>query len=201
MVSASETKMLAESAHFPWRSHLQSRVNHRPKSFAAGEMRRPAAVLVPIVEREEPALLLTKRTEHLPTHAGQVCFPGGRFHEGDESLTATALREFAEETGVPQAYIEIAGFLDPHETANSGFLILPVVGFLRADYRLSPDASEVAEAFEAPLSALFDPKNKGRMRLERDGVIREFETIAYNGHIIWGATQMMIANLKERLKD
>jgi 8-oxo-dGTP pyrophosphatase MutT (NUDIX family) len=161
---------------------------------------RPAAVLVPVIERPEPTLLFTRRTEHLPSHAGQISFPGGRFHAGDASLTQTALRETEEEIGVAPAAIDLAGFLDAYETLNSGFMILPVVGFLKPDYVLSPNESEVAEVFEAPLDFLIAPKNHGLRRLERGGVMREFFAIEYRGHTIWGATAAMIVNLSERLR-
>lgn len=161
---------------------------------------RPAAVLVPVIERDEPTLLFTRRTEEMPSHAGQISFPGGRFHAEDSSLTATALRETEEEIGIGPSAVELAGFLDAYETLNSGFMILPVVGFLKPGYVLSPNAREVAEVFEVPLGFLIDPKNHGLRRLERGGVVREFFAIEYRGHTIWGATAAMIVNLSERLR-
>ena len=89
---------------------------------------------------------------------------------------------------------------DAYETLNSGFMILPVVGFLKPDYVLSPNESEVAEVFEAPLSYLIDPRNHGTRHLERGGIMREFFAIEYGGHTIWGATAAMIVNLAERLR-
>jgi 8-oxo-dGTP pyrophosphatase MutT (NUDIX family) len=160
---------------------------------------RPAAVLVPIVDRGELNLLFTRRTEHLPSHAGQICFPGGRVHADDATLVRTALREMEEEIGLPPDQVEIAGFLDSYETLNTGFAICPVVGFLRDDFLLSVNPHEVAEVFEAPLAYILDPKNQLRRSLERDGVLREFYAIDYAGHTIWGATAAMIVNLSERL--
>jgi 8-oxo-dGTP pyrophosphatase MutT (NUDIX family) len=180
---------------------LQASLNRKPGELSLVDTLRPAAVLVPIVDRVEPAVLLTLRTEHLPTHAGQVSFPGGRFHNTDTSLTETALREFAEETGIDRQFVELAGYLDFHETVNSGFVILPVVGFVREDFELRIDPHEVAEVFEVPLGFLLDPKNRARGRIERDGVIREFDTIQFGAHTIWGATAAMIVNLSERLND
>ncbi len=183
------------------REHIRAALLTAPRDFAAlCPPLRPAAVLVPVIERDEPTLLFTRRTEHLPTHAGQISFPGGRYHAEDASLTATALREVEEEIGIGASSIEIAGFLDAHETLNSGFMILPVVGFLQADYRLSPNEEEVAEVFEAPLSFLIDPKNHELKSVERFGVVREFHSINFNGQIIWGATAAMIVNLSERLR-
>jgi 8-oxo-dGTP pyrophosphatase MutT (NUDIX family) len=160
---------------------------------------RPAAVMVPVVERAEPTLLFTRRTEHLPSHAGQICFPGGRYHRDDKSLIETALREMEEEIGVAPGAIELAGFLDAYETLNTGFLILPVVGFLSPDYVLALNAGEVAEVFEAPLAYMIDPKNREWKSVVRDGVKREFHAITFGGHTIWGATAAMIVNLADRL--
>ncbi len=184
-----------------WREHIRARLSREPSEEALRKALRPAAVLIPFVSREEPFILLTKRTDDMPTHAGQVCFPGGRFHQEDASFTATALREFEEETGIARSSVEVAGYLDPFETANSGFLILPVVGFLPPDYKLSFNAREVADVFEAPLSFLMDSNNRGRMVLERAGTRREFVTIEFRGHTIWGATASMLFNLEQRLKS
>ena len=191
----------ASEAGFAWRARIAARLDQTPQELKLSGDMRPAAVLVPIVERAEPTVLLTLRTEHLPTHAGQVSFPGGRFHVSDASLTETALRELEEEIGISRSLIELAGYLDFHETVNSGFLILPVVGFVREDFALRVDVHEVAEVFEVPLDFLLDPKNRVRMRAERGGVIREFDTIQFGTHTIWGATAAMIVNLSERLRD
>jgi 8-oxo-dGTP pyrophosphatase MutT (NUDIX family) len=200
MVSAGERNMRGDT-RLPWRERMRARLSPKPSESELRKAARPAAVLVPVVERAEPAVLLTKRTDEMPTHAGQVCFPGGRFHADDVSFTATALREFEEETGIARATVEIAGYLDPFETANSGFLILPVVGFLRPGFLLEVNAQEVAEVFEVPLSFLMDAKNRGRMIQERAGIAREFVTIEFGGHTIWGATAAMLFNLSERLRD
>lgn len=197
MVSAST----ATDAGAFWRARIAARLDRTPQELKLAANMRPAAVLVPIVDRAEPTVLLTLRTEHLPTHAGQVSFPGGRFHASDASLTETALRELEEEIGISRASIELAGYLDVHETVNSGFLILPVVGFVREDFTLRVDPDEVAEVFEAPLDFLLDPKNRVRMRAERGGVMREFDTIQFGTHMIWGATAAMIADLSKRLRD
>ena len=170
-----------------------------PPLRASDPSLRPAAVLMPIVERDEPSVLFTRRTEHLPSHAGQICFPGGRYHPDDKTLIQTALREVEEEIGLPPATVEVAGFLDSHETLNTGFAILPVVGFLRADFLLLVNAQEVAEVFEAPLAYILDPNNHVRRTVEREGVMREFYAIDYGTHTIWGATAAMIVNLSERL--
>ena len=159
----------------------------------------PAAVLVPIVKRREPTVLLTTRTDHLPRHAGQVSFPGGRAHAGDISLVETALRETQEETGIDPSFVTILGFLDAYET-GTGYAILPVVALLAEGFALSPDANEVAHIFEVPLAFVFDPANRKKNSREFQGRTRTFYSFTYDGQYIWGATAAMLVNLCERLK-
>ena len=182
-----------------WRARIQSRLDAVPSELSLRKTLKPAAILLPIIEREEPSILLTKRSQEMPTHAGQISFPGGRVHAGDGSLIETALRELHEETGIEREFVDIAGFLDPYETVNSGFMILPVVGFVREGFRLAVNPREVAEVFEVPLDYLCDPNNRSRMSVERQGVLREFHTIPFGEHTIWGATAEMILNLSGRL--
>ena len=182
-----------------WRARIESRLDRTPSELRLGQTLKPAAILLPIIEREEPSILLTKRSENMPTHAGQISFPGGRVHAGDESLVDTALRELEEETGIGRKFVAVGGFLDPYETVNSGFMILPVVGFVREGFTLRVNTHEVAEVFEVPLDYLCDPRNRSRMSVERQGVMREFQTIPFGAHTIWGATAEMIVNLSGRL--
>lgn len=158
----------------------------------------PAAVLLPIIAREEPTILFTRRTPHLSRHAGQVSFPGGRLHESDPSLTETALRETQEETGIAPHFVTVAGFLDCYET-GTGFAILPVVGLLREGFLLAPDTNEVEEAFEVPLAFLLDPANRERRSAEWQGRRREFYAFAYGPHNIWGATAGILVNFADRI--
>ena len=158
----------------------------------------PAAVLLPIIARNDPTLLFTRRTAHLARHAGQVSFPGGRWHPEDSSLTATAIRETQEETSIEPNRISVAGFLDPYET-GTGFAILPVVALIDEGFSLRPDPHEVAEIFEVPLAFLLDPANCRKGSREWRGQRREFYTFAWRGHNIWGATAAILVNLRERL--
>jgi 8-oxo-dGTP pyrophosphatase MutT (NUDIX family) len=160
----------------------------------------PAAVLLPIIVRQEPAVLFTERSPNLARHAGQVSFPGGRVHEDDVSLVQTALRETQEETGIDPAFVTVAGFLDAYET-GTGFAILPVVGLLSEGFALAPDASEVADVFEVPLAFLLDPANRQKNQTEWMGRMRTFYSFRYNGHYIWGATAAMLVNFGERLAN
>jgi len=159
----------------------------------------PAAVLVPIVARDEPAILFTQRTEHLTRHAGQVSFPGGRMDEGDASPLATALRETHEETGITANHVSILGFMEGYET-GTGFAILPVVGALSPGFTLMPNPAEVQHIFEVPLSFLLDPKNRERHAREWQGRKREFYAFNYGPHYIWGATAAILVNFADRLK-
>jgi 8-oxo-dGTP pyrophosphatase MutT (NUDIX family) len=158
----------------------------------------PAAVLLPIIAREEPAVLFTRRTPHLSRHAGQVSFPGGRVDEDDLTLVETALRETQEETGITAAFVNVAGFLDSYET-GTGFAILPVVGLLSEGYELMPDANEVEEVFEVPLVFLLDPDNRERRSMEWQGRRREFYAFTYHRHYIWGATAGILVNFADRV--
>jgi 8-oxo-dGTP pyrophosphatase MutT (NUDIX family) len=179
------------------RAYIVSRLAQTPAPGASGTL-KPAGVLIPIVTRAEPSVLFTLRTAHLPDHAGQICFPGGRLHASDKSLTEAALREAEEETGISRRLIEVAGFLDPYLT-TTGYTVLPVVGFVEAHFTLQPNRNEVAETFEVPLRFLLDPHNREAELLERGGKQRRVYSITYGHYRIWGATAGMIVKLSEKL--
>ncbi len=161
----------------------------------------PAAVLVALVEHPEGLnILLTQRTAHLSNHAGQISFPGGRIEPGDRSAVATALREAEEEIGLPPARVELAGRLDDYVT-GTGFVVAPIVGFIRAPYPSAPDPAEVAEMFEVPLSFILDPANHRRDSKVFNGVERYFHAMPYGDRYIWGATAAMLMNLYDVLRD
>jgi len=156
---------------------------------------RAAAVLVPIVLRQpEPTLLLTRRTDHLNHHPGQVSFPGGRVEEQDESPIETALRETEEEIRLNRAHVELLGCLPQYRT-GTGFDVTPVVGLVTPPFELSLDAFEVAEAFEVPLSFLLDAANHQRHSALIRGKRREYYAMPYGDYFIWGATAGMIVSL------
>lgn len=155
----------------------------------------PAAVLFPIVLREQaPTVLLTRRTDHLKDHPGQISFPGGRVESDDPSPIHTALREAEEEIGLPRASVEVLGFLPEYRT-GTGFRITPVVALVAPPLSLALDAFEVAEAFEVPLSFLLDPDNFRRHSLVHQGHLRHYYAVPYGERFIWGATAGMIASL------
>lgn len=156
---------------------------------------RPAAVLVPIVLRNpEPTLLLTRRTDHLHHHPGQVSFPGGRVEDQDASPIETALRETEEEISLARRHVELLGCLPQYRT-GTGFDVTPVVGLVTPPFELAPDAFEVAEVFEVPLSFLLDEANHQVHKVEVRGKLREYYAMPYGDYFIWGATAGMIVSL------
>jgi 8-oxo-dGTP pyrophosphatase MutT (NUDIX family) len=156
---------------------------------------RPAAVLVPVVRREDGlTVLFTRRTAHLHDHAGQISFPGGRVEPGDRSAAETALRESGEEIGLEPASVEILGELHQYVTVT-GYRVSPVVGLVTPPLDLRPDDFEVAEVFEVPLSFLLDPSNHQRNRVVNEGRERLYFAVPYGQYYIWGATAGMLMNL------
>jgi 8-oxo-dGTP pyrophosphatase MutT (NUDIX family) len=160
---------------------------------------RPAAVLVPLIDRADGmTVLLTQRTAHLSAHAGQIAFPGGRIEAEDADAMAAALRETEEEVGLPRELISVIGRLDTYVT-GTGFEITPIVGIVNPLYTLAIDPFEVAEAFEVPLSYVLDKRNHNRTERESAGRTRVFFVLPYQGRNIWGATAGMLVNLAEVL--
>jgi len=160
---------------------------------------RLAAVLVPLVTRPDGLhMILTQRTEHLPNHAGQVAFPGGKVDGTDAGPVAAALRETHEETGIAPDFVEVLGFLDVYQT-RTGFRIVPVVSLVRPGFVLRPEPGEVAEIFEVPISFLMREENHERHSRIWQGHERFFHAMPYDGHYIWGATAGMIRNMYERM--
>ncbi len=162
--------------------------------FRADREIRPAAVLVPVVQRDDGlTVLFTRRTSHLHDHAGQISFPGGRTEPGDGSPRATALRETAEEIGLDPGRVEILGHLADYTTVT-GYRVTPVVGLVASPFELTLDDFEVAEAFEVPLAFLLDPANHQRNLLMHDGRERHYYAMPYGPYYIWGATAGMLMN-------
>lgn len=151
---------------------------------------------MPLVERVDGlSVLLTRRASHLPHHAGQISFPGGRLEPGDIDVVATALRETEEEIGLDRSFVSVAGFLPDHLIPVSGYRVTPVVSFVRPGFDLRPDPTEVEEAFEVPLRFLLDPANHVPQVREYAGVSVEFVDMPFGPHHIWGATAGMLYTL------
>jgi 8-oxo-dGTP pyrophosphatase MutT (NUDIX family) len=166
--------------------------------FALMPAARAAAVLVPVVAREQLTVLFTVRTDHLPTHAGQIAFPGGKVEKDDAGPTAAALREAREEIGLQAQFIEPLGFLDSYRS-GTGFQIVPVVALIEPGFKLAPEPGEVADIFEVPLDFLMDVINHQRASREWKGRQRHFYAIPYGERYIWGATAAIVKNMQDRL--
>ena len=158
----------------------------------------PAAVLVPVTDRPEPGVILTRRTETVRRHAGQVAFPGGRIDPDDADAVAAALREAEEEIGLAREQVELVGTADSYRTIT-GYQVIPVVGVVPPDLALSPQPSEVAAIFEVPLAHLHDPREHQVRTVQWGGRERRYFEIQWGEHRIWGATAAMIVNLSRRL--
>ena len=162
---------------------------------------RPAAVLIPVVDHADgPTLLLTRRSDSLASHTGQIAFPGGRLDPG-ETVVQAALREAVEEVGLSPDHVEPLGLSDAYETVT-GFLVTPVVAWVRPGFILKTDPSEVADAFETPWDFLMDEANHRREFYDApDGTRRWFWAMPWGERYIWGATAGMLRSLWGRLHD
>jgi 8-oxo-dGTP pyrophosphatase MutT (NUDIX family) len=160
------------------------------------EKYRAASVLVPIVNRTpDVTILLTQRTEDMPSHAGQVAFPGGRRQDNDIDAVATALRETEEEVGLDRKFIEVIGAFDRYRTGTS-YEITPIVGIVTPGFTVRADPREVADIFEVPLAHFLDEKNHRIDSRMAQGRERRFYAMPYEGRYIWGATAGMLKNLQ-----
>ena len=160
---------------------------------------RPAAVMIGLLERPDGLhILLTRRTDDLEHHPGQISFPGGHIEGDDIDATAAAIRETHEETGIGIENINVLGRLDTYIT-RTGFSIVPVIGHIFGSFALQPDPREVAEIFEVPLAHFMDPVNHQLLQRSFEGGIRKFYAMPYGDYYIWGATAGMLFNLFEIL--
>jgi len=159
---------------------------------------RPAAVLVPIVERDQPMVLLTQRAQHLPDHPGQISFPGGKIDKGDADPKAAALREAEEEIGLDRAAVEPLGYLDLYMTTR-GYRIVPLIARVQPGFDLTLNTSEVDAVFEVPLNFVMELKNHQRHARDWEGITRHYYAIPYGERYIWGVTAGILRNLYDRI--
>lgn len=176
---------------------------YRPdEDYHASELPlKPAAVLIPLVDREEGmTVLLTKRAKHLKTHSGQVSFPGGRCEPEDKDAMATALRETEEEVGIDRSHIEVLGAMEDYETIT-GYVITPVVAIIQPEFDLNVDAGEVAEAFELPLEYILDERNHELQSRIWNDQRRYYYVLANEKHNVWGATAAMLVRFAKVINE
>ena len=159
---------------------------------------RPAAVLIPVIEHDEPTVLLTQRAAHLNDHAGQIAFPGGKIDATDASPLDAALREAEEEIGLDRDFIDPVGYLDLYAT-GFGFRILPTVARVKPGFKLRINTAEVDDAFEVPLAFLMDPANHQLHSKEFRGMERSYYAMPFAERHIWGATAGILRVLYERI--
>ncbi|SMC28906.1 8-oxo-dGTP pyrophosphatase MutT, NUDIX family [Andreprevotia lacus DSM 23236] len=189
------------SALLPWlqdrlAGHVPARRGDHPDLY----VHKAAAVLIGLVLRAEgPTILLTERAAHLPHHAGQISFPGGRVEADDADVIAAALRESWEEVGLPAQHVQVAGLLGRYATV-SGYDVTPVVACIDPHaLQLRADPAEVAAVFELPAAALLDPARYERRWVERRGMRGRSHFIECEGKTVWGATAGMLLMLAAAL--
>ncbi|WP_428650785.1 CoA pyrophosphatase [Roseibium sp.] len=158
---------------------------------------RDAAVLIGITQRGDvPNVVLTQRTGHLKSHAGQVAFPGGKIDPTDKDPVEAALREAEEEIGLSPVQVEFLGQLAPYLT-GSGYRVVPIVGAIREDAVFHPNPGEVEDVFEVPLQFLMNPANHQKQSREWQGSRRYFYAMPFGERYIWGVTAGIIRSLYE----
>lgn len=166
----------------------------RPQVNSATLNSRQAAVLIPVVRREQPGLLLTKRSSHLRKHAGQVAFPGGAVDATDASLIAAALREAQEEVAIPPDAVEVIGVLPPVDSVT-GFQVTPVVGIIPPDLQYHASVDEVAAVFEMPLAEALRLGRYHPLDIQRRGHEHRVWLSWYQHYFVWGMTAGIIREL------
>ncbi|MGE5663188.1 MAG: NUDIX hydrolase [Deltaproteobacteria bacterium] len=186
----------------PFFARLRGALGPLDAEARAPEGLRPAGVLVPLRARpaappgsgDEITVVLARRTEQVPHHKGQICFPGGSRDPDDPDLLATALREAGEELGIRRADVALLGAMEPVPTVT-GFFIQPYVARLPASAAFRLDGFEMAEVFEAPLSIFGDPGRYRRARTTFLGEAYDVLFFDYPPHTIWGATAKILHRL------
>ena len=155
-----------------------------------------AAVLIGVVDRPQPTIILTQRTQHLRSHAGQIAFPGGKIDPEDASPKDAALREAEEEIGLDRKFVEPIGYLDVYPT-KFGFRVMPLLARVQPDFTLKISPDEVEDAFEVPLAFLMDPAN--HKLVQRESGRWSLYEMPFGDRFIWGATAGMLRALYERI--
>ena len=177
---------------------LNPHLKNEPNFVDRYKARKEAAVLVPIIMREEPTILLTVRSPDMPSHAGQVSFPGGRVHADDPDHAFTALRETEEEVGIPRDQVTLLGDLGEH-VGGLGYRVIPYVGLVEASTPMLACPREVQEIFEVPLAFLTDVSNHTYTEKRFNETPYKMFHVPYQSYNIWGLTAGILRSLAERV--
>lgn len=182
------------------KEEIRRRLTSRQRRSLALEGKRRAAVLVPLYQEGNAfQILLTKRSESVKTHQGQIGFPGGIWQPEDPDIIATALREAHEEVGIRPADVEVLGQMDDTFTATSNFLITPTIGVIPYPYPFQTNPQEIADLFTLPLPVLQDPQAFQEETWEREGRQVKVFVRREGPHVIWGATARILRHMAEIL--
>ena len=177
---------------------LKALEGRQPRKLHAPQSRR-ASVLMPLVDRgQNVEVLFTKRTTHLPHHAGQISFPGGASDPEDNGASFTALRETCEEIGVCEGLVQVVTRLDQVLTVTD-FLVTPYLGLVDPAARFTPNPVEVDHLILVPLAKVLDQGSWGPHEVHWQGMSFIQEGLAHDGEVIWGATARMLLNLRQAL--
>ncbi len=170
---------------------------YRPKQINLSDypdFSRAAVLLLLFPSAEGFSTILTKRTDLVDTHKGQIAFPGGMAERGDADIVSTALRETREELGIETNKVEVLGILDDLPVPSK-FIITPVVGYMQTKQKITPHSVEVAEVFDAPIMFFQNEKNTWVEEREFRGAKRKVWFYSYEGRVVWGATAAILRNL------
>ncbi len=180
------------------RERIRQALSQREKIYFESEGFTPTAVLIPLYEKtREYYIIVTKRTEEVNNHKGQISFPGGRRHAEDKTLMDTALRESWEEIGLNPSDVEIIGELDDALTATTKFIISPFVATIPYPYAFTANPREVEEIIEVPLAILLDKRNfSAELKLYEGELVPEY-SYKYGEWVIWGATARILKQFLE----
>ena len=181
-----------------FKESLQSELQTHPGRHFSDEDARDAAVLIPIIGGENPALIFTVRTDTLPSHKGQISFPGGSIDTDDDSPEAAALRESFEEIALTPDAVEVLGRLDSMHTFVSGYVVTPVIGWIDKAPELSPNEAEVAEILQIPLDDLAE-EIRSEPGFTHGGRTFPTEAWIWRDQVIWGVTARIVRTFLERL--
>ena len=176
-------------------SLIQQVTAHEPRILAENQL-ASAAVLVAITNEKNPHVILTRRSSEMPTHKGEVAFPGGKTEAEDKNSAATALREAFEEVGLNPNDVTVVGAMD-QVVSRFGFLVTPVLGIIPANAHLNADSGEIDSIFRVPLSFFLEGKPDD---IDQFGSFRGPRWY-FEGYTIWGLTAMMLAEMFNQFCD